>query len=663
MKLANARGPRDPAGTPEPAAEPPWTERRIVPMPCADSDDDRAPEADPGWIYELKLDGVRALAIKDGSRVTLVGRKLHDVTAAYPEVARAVLALPAAQVVLDGEVLAFDAAGRPSFHRLAQRIHLTRPEEVRRTAVSIPVAFVAFDILAEGGRDLCGLPLSERKSRLHALLPAPVHDGALRVLDHVTGDSRPLLAFCAEHDLEGVVAKRASSPYRPGPARSSDWVKIKRTRDDDFLVIGYTFGTGARARLGALDVASFEGEELVRRGKVGSGLDAASIALLLARLAPLAIPEPALAPRTRGDFAPAPRGRTHVRPEVVVRVRYHGFSADGQLRHGVYAGLRDDRDASECRAAPRESPAPPPPLAPPQDASVPVSNPGKVLWPGEGITKADLCAYYAAIAPAMLPYLRDRPVMLVRYPDGILGKSFYQWNVPPGTPSWIQTFRLREGESHTYEVFLVDGPRALLYVANLAAIPIHVLASRTSSMSTCDFLTVDLDVGGASLREGIVLALALRELCDAIGLPGYPKTSGQSGLHVFVPLGPGVSHATARALVDLLGRLLCERHPGIATMERIVAKRGPRVYVDTGQTGPTRTIVAPWSVRARPGATVSVPLTWDDVAPGLDPAAFTVRTAPARFQAMGDPMAGLLAAQPDVARAVTRLGGLVTKGP
>jgi bifunctional non-homologous end joining protein LigD len=247
-------------------------------------------------------------------------------------------------------------------------------------------------------------------------------------------------------------------------------------------------------------------------------------------------------------------------------------------------------------------------------------------------------------------------VMLVRYPDGIEGKSFYQWNVPLGTPSWIKTFRMpAEGGRGGDEVFLVDGERALSHVANLAAIPIHVLASRTSSLDACDFLTIDFDVKGASLRAGVTLALALRALCDAIGLPGYPKTSGQTGLHVLVPLGPGVSYGTARALADLLGRLLCEGHPDIATMERIVAKRGPRVYVDTGQTGPIRTIVAPWSVRARPGGTVSMPLAWAEVVADLDPAAFTMQSAPARFQAVGDPMAGMLAARPDVAAAVTRL--------
>jgi bifunctional non-homologous end joining protein LigD len=641
--------------------------RRIVPMPCAL---EGAPVAEPGWLYELKLDGVRALVIKEDERVTIIGRKLREVTLSYPEVERAARALPPARVVLDGEIIAFDAAGRPSFSRLSHRIHLDKPAEIRRAMRDIQVAFVAFDCLAIGDRDLLDLPLSARKTLLHALLPAP---GVIRALDHLDGDARPLVAFSAQYELEGVVAKRASSPYRPGPRRSADWVKMKRTREDEFVVVGFTKGSGGRERLGALDLASYEGGALVNRGKVGSGLDGREVATLLRVLPPLATSEP----QASGDLSPAPKGRTHVRPETVVRVRYDGFSDEGQILHSVYLGLRDDVVPTDCIAAPRGSdftpPAAPdapdtasstqpeePPEAEPEPPPPAITNPRKVLWPGEGITKTDLVTYYRSIAPAMLPYLRDRPVMLVRYPDGIEGKSFYQWNVPVGTPHWIRSFRMRiDSGGDAVDVFLIDGERALAYVANLAAIPIHILAARAGSLDEADFFTIDFDVKGASLREGIVLARALRELCDTIGLEAFPKTSGQSGLHVFVPLGPGVSFATARALADLLGTMLCDRHPRIATMERTVGKRGPKVYVDTGQTGSLRTIVAPWAVRARPGATVSTPLAWDEVVDGLDPTAFTIRAAPERFAAVGDPMARMFAARPDVAAAVQKVGAMV----
>jgi bifunctional non-homologous end joining protein LigD len=652
--------------------------KKLVPMLCTAGGD--APAASPEWVYELKLDGVRALAIKEGEQVYLGGRKLRETTLTYPEVARAVRSLAASRAVIDGEVVALDpASGQPSFHRLAQRMHLTRAHEVKHTMVTVPVIYVAFDLLAVGDRVLVDLPLVQRRKLLAQLIPGP---GILRVLDLLPGDARPLLALCEQRGLEGVVAKLAASRYVPGPRRTGDWVKIKRERDDDFVVVGYTRGEGARERLGALDVAAYVGDRLVNRGKVGSGLDDASIDRLLALLAPLARETPA----GKGDLAPAPRGRTHVSPEIVVRVHFAGFSEnDAQIRHGVFGGIRDDIDPKECTAAPggedggnaeapkgkKSAPVGPAPDAipapdlptnrepeePPQ--KVAITNRHKVLWPEEGYTKSDLFAYYEAIAPAMLPHLHDRPIALVRYPDGIAGKSFYQWNVPPGLPSWVKTFRLRDEEKGSVEVFLVNDARTLLYVANLAAIPIHVLASRAGSLDRPDYLTVDFDVELATLRDGIALALSLRELLDRIGLAGFPKTSGQSGLHVLVPLGPGIGHATARALVDLLGRLLVRKHPDIATMERMIHKRGARVYIDTGQTGPTRTIVAPYSARAKKGAGVSAPLRWSEVSAGLDPSRFTIKTVPARFEELGDPMAGLYAARPDVHAAAAALAALV----
>jgi bifunctional non-homologous end joining protein LigD len=302
--------------------------------------------------------------------------------------------------------------------------------------------------------------------------------------------------------------------------------------------------------------------------------------------------------------------------------------------------------------------------APPPPKRVPVTNRGKMFWKDEGYTKGDLVDYYEAIAPAILPYLRDRPIAVVRYPDGIHGKNFYQWNVPPGMPRWVGSFALRDEESERGEkrVFMVDDLPSLLYIANLACIPIHVLACKRASLGACDFFTMDFDLKLAKLEHAIAHALTLRRLLDAIGLTGYPKTSGQSGLHVLVPLGKEVTFATARALADLLGRLIVQEHPETATMERVVKKRGDKVYVDTGQTGPTRTIVAPYSVRAYPGATVSTPLEWDEVTPKLDPSRFTIKTVPARFAERGDPMAPMLGAAPDVAAAVGKLEGLLARG-
>jgi bifunctional non-homologous end joining protein LigD len=627
--------------------------RAIAPMLCAI---EGAPLRDAGWLYELKLDGARILAIKDERGVALRYRRARDATAAYPEVARAVRALPTDRAVLDGEVVAFDASGRPSFQRLGRRIHVEPSARSAHVALEVPVVYLVFDLLALGGRDLRQLPLVARKRLLGELCRGV---GALRVLDHLEDDGLPLLEFCRAHRLEGLVAKRKDSVYRSGPRRTGDWVKLKLERDDEFVVVGYTRGEGSRSELGALDVASYEGGELIYRGKVGSGLDDATIASLSPQLRALEVPTFA----ARGRLDPAPRGRVFVRPELVVSVRFLGYSQAGHLRSPVFRGVRLDKAPRECAASPERVDLVPAhdvyrPARPPRHVAV--TNPQKVLFPEAGYTKADLVAYYQAIAAVMLPHLRHRPIMMVRYPDGIDAKQFYQWRVPARVPSFIHTARLRIEDEHNKEteVFVVDNEETLIYIANLGCIPIHILAARVESLDACDFLTVDFDLKSAPLALAVELARSLRELLARIDLPGFVKTSGQSGLHVLVPLGPGVSFVTARHLADLMGWMLCRRHPRTATQERTIAKRDGRVYVDTGQTGMRRTIVAPYAVRATPQATVSTPLGWDELTVGFDPAAWTLKTVPDRVAREGDPMAPMLDARPELAGAIDRLEAL-----
>jgi bifunctional non-homologous end joining protein LigD len=252
-------------------------------------------------------------------------------------------------------------------------------------------------------------------------------------------------------------------------------------------------------------------------------------------------------------------------------------------------------------------------------------------------------------------------VILVRYPDGIAGKSFYQWNVPQGLPSWVPTLELppENSQGRARQGFLINDVETLRYVVNLGCIPIHILASRSQRLDHCDFITLDLDVKALSLLEAIAIAHTLRKLIEDAGLEAFPKTSGQSGLHLLVPLGPGVPYEAAKLLVELLGRLATMQHLSTATMERRRDRRGPRVYVDTGQTGPSRAIVAPYSVRAVPRATVSTPLIWGEVSPALDVARFTIASVPHRIQTRVDPMRGMLTASPDIAKALSSLESVV----
>jgi bifunctional non-homologous end joining protein LigD len=628
--------------------------RRLVPMLCST---DGVLLDDPERLYELKLDGVRIVAERQGESVTLRYRHGRVATASYPEIARALRTFAPQRMLLDGEIVAFDELGRPRFQRLGSRIQAQRPGDVARAAAETPVVYVVFDLLQLGARDLRPLPLRERKAILAELVRGR---GFVRALDHIEGQGRALFELCEREQLEGIVAKRASSPYRPGPRRSGDWIKLKCSRDEELVIVGWEEGKGARGQLGALRIASFQGDQLILRGRVGSGLDEQTLQLLSRRLAELEVD----APTALGKLVPAAKGRPHhARPELVCGVRFLGWSDDGHLRDPVFIGLRMDIDPRACTSGPTGESFDPEQLAPPDQPApathVVITNREKLFWPNEGITKGDLCDYYALVAPAMLPFLKDRPVVLVRYPDGIEGKSFYQWRAPAGTPSWIPTLELRDDEDLEQRgpksVFLLNSADALVQIANLGAIPIHVLASRAATPSCGDFFTIDLDLGENPFRVAVTLALTLRELLESVGLVGYPKTSGQRGLHVLVPVGPGVPFAATRLMAELFGRWLEARHHEIATMERRVSQRAGKLYIDTGQTGRSRTIVAPYSVRAQPGATVSTPLRWEEVHAALDPRQFTIASVPARILERGDPMAELLQQRPDVKRALEKL--------
>ncbi len=624
----------------------------FTPMLCAM---EGATLSDPERLYELKLDGVRIVADKRGPRVALRYRNGRAATASYAEIARAVSLLPIEDALLDGEIVTFDAEGKPSFERLAPRIHAQKPLDIEQARAAVPVVFLVFDLLSLAGHDLTTRPLLERKAILAQLVRGR---GLVRVLDHLEDDGRALYDFCRRERLEGVVAKRKQSPYRVGPKRTSDWVKLKCERDDDFVVLGFVPGKGARKSLGALCVGAYVRGQLQYRGRVGSGLSDASIEMLLR-----ALPELEQAEYAGHGGVPQDPGTEQarwVRPELVVRVRYLGFTQEGRLRAAVFVGVRPDVEPGSCHASPH-APVTEPEARPTQtlgNGRVIVTNPDKIFWPESGYTKGDLCSYYASIAPRMLPFLRGRPLVLVRHPDGISGKSFYQWNVPEATPSWMRRLDISDTEDvdrSAKHVFLVDDEDGLVYLAQLGCIPLHVLACREQSLGSCDFITIDLDLGERKFSDAVKVGLTLKEVLDDAGLPGFPKTSGQRGLHVLVPLGDGIPFEAAKLLVELLGRIVTAQHAQIATMERKVDKRGDRMYVDTGQTGTSRTIVAPYSVRAHPGATVSTPLSWDELHAGLDPSRFTMVTVPVRAAEIDDPWLGFSEAKPNVARALAKL--------
>ncbi|MDX1579375.1 MAG: non-homologous end-joining DNA ligase, partial [Gemmatimonadota bacterium] len=396
------------------------------------------PFDDPDWSFELKLDGYRVLGSVSSEEPLLLTRNGNDVTASFPDIARALRAWPFEHVVLDGEVVVHDGAGLPNFQRLQKRARLSRPLDVRRASFEAPASFYAFDLLGFGDFDLRGLPLVERKAFLQELVPPA---GPIRYSEHFPGAGTALFARVEELGLEGIMAKRSASAYVG--ERSADWLKIHAARRDRFVVVGFTRPMGSRAGFGALHLGYFDGEpgtregELVYTGRVGSGFDDATLRALRERLDE--------GVRDRLPMSgPVPTGDEHVwvEPELVARVRYKEATDEGLLRQPVFEEL-EDVPPGDCippsgtRAA-LDEPVEVETGAPPID-EIPLSNLDKPFWPDEGYTKGDLIDYYGAIAPWLLPWLADRPLVLTRYPDGIRGKSFFQKNAPGFQPDWIRT--------------------------------------------------------------------------------------------------------------------------------------------------------------------------------------------------------------------------------
>ncbi len=623
--------------------------------------------ADPAWLYEIKYDGVRVLAERRGDRVTLYGRG-GDTTSRYPEIVRALEALAIDRFVIDGEIVALDESGRPRFQRLQPRMGLTEPRDVALAARHRPAIGVFFDCLELGERDLRRLPLLDRKECLRMLVPAL---GPVRYVDHLVGEGVAFYEAACAQGLEGIVAKKARAPYPAG--RTRDWVKIKCQRRQAFVIGGYTEPQGTRAHFGALHLGLYEGPpdapRLVYVSKVGTGFDAEALAALRDRLRPLARATPPF------EAGAIPRGRGHhwVAPRLVCEVRFTEWTEEGGLRQPTFLRLLEDNGPRACRREDEEpidaegSPAPapsgPPAAAPTSERRLQPTNLRKVLWPAEGYTKADLLDYYERIAPWMLPYLRDRPLVLTRYPDGITGKSFYQKDAPDFAPAWVRTERIYSRDTDRDIAYLVvDDVQMLRYVANSAALLIHCWASRVPSLERPDWLVLDLDPKGAPFTDVVTVALALRRILDDLEMPSHVKTSGATGLHILVPLGARYTYEQARTFARLLATLGVEAVPEISTVARPIRDRGGKVYIDFGQNGYGQTIVAPFSLRPLPGAPASCPLEWREVTPGLDPTRFTMKTMEARFEKMADPLRPVLDGGVDIVAAIERLHARVTGG-
>jgi bifunctional non-homologous end joining protein LigD len=573
--------------------------------------------------------------------------------------------LGARDAVLDGELVAFDPEGRPSFERLQQRIHQTDANVVRRRMKTHPVTYVLFDLLHLDGRDLTGEPYTVRRELLEGL---GLEGESWQTPGYSVGHARALLAASAEQSLEGVVLKRLDSRYSPG-RRSGAWLKVKAVGRQELVIGGWAPGEGRRRnRVGAILLGAYDEEGRLRyAGKVGTGFSERDLDELLARLRPLA--------RKSNPFADrrGPRDANFVEPELVAEIEFRELTAEGMVRHGSFKGLRDDKAATEVgleRAA--SGPGDEPELAAAVAAGrkrtrvtvagreLSLSNLDKVLYPATGFTKGELIEWYARVSETLLPHLRGRPLTMKRYPDGVEAGHFYEKRCPKHRPEWVRTARVwsdRHGEEIDY--CLVEDLPTLVWAANLADVELHTSLSLARELERPTALVFDLDPGApAGVLDCAEVALWIRGMFEQLGLNAYPKTSGSKGLQVYAPLNGEVGYERTKTFARAVAETLAAKFPDRVVAQMTRSKRSGKVLIDWSQNDQHKTTVCVYSLRAKERPLVSTPVEWEELSAALtagdaDRLVFDGVAVLERLESRGDLFAPLLSEKQDLPEAST----------
>jgi bifunctional non-homologous end joining protein LigD len=604
------------------------------------------PGEERAWAYEIKWDGVRAIAYSTPGELRLESRNLKEITAQYPELARLNRALSSHAAILDGEVVSFDERGLPSFAALQRRMHVGSAAQIKRLAKDAPVTYMIFDLLWLDGHSLMGLSYSARRERLSAL---GLNGAAWQTPDHLTGKAEDVLAATAAQKLEGVVAKRLDATYEPG-ARNGNWIKIKNFGRQELVIGGWLPGEGRRSeRIGALLVGVYDpGGAFRYAGRVGSGFSDKELDELARLLAPLRRED---SPFEAGERPP--RGAVFCEPKLVAEVEFSEWTPAGSLRHPSYKGLREDKDAKEVV---REDLAPA--LAGKQQRAtrgkrdartrsvaerdqlgrlvlsdvgakqttttvegreLKLSNLSKTLYPQPGFDKKDVIEFYAAVAETLIAHLHGRALTVKRWPDGVEGKSFFQKQAPAHRPDWVRTVTLAS-EKKPIDYLLADDHATVVWLANLAALELHVPLARADAPESPTALVFDLDPGvPATAIECCRVALTLQGMFENLGLQSLIKTSGKKGLQLYVPLNDRkVTFAQTKPFAKAVAELLEQSEPELIVSRQTKTQRAGKVLIDWSQNDQNKTTVCAYSLRAAERPTVSTPLEWDEVRTALD---------------------------------------------
>ncbi|MEQ9097431.1 MAG: DNA ligase D [Phycisphaerales bacterium] len=590
---------------------------------------DKAPDGDD-WLHEIKFDGYRLVALRGGDRVRLLTRQENDWSDRFKPIAAAVSGLPADAVILDGEACLLDAHGHTSFQDLQNAIKARRFDRL---------VFFAFDLLHLDGHDLRKRPLVERKAELASLLADLPEDGVIRLSDHVVGQGEAMFTNACELALEGLISKKADAPYTSG--RSRTWLKVKCSRRQEFVVIGWTPPGGSRTHFGSLLLAARDGDDrLIYTGRVGTGFNARSLEDIKKRLDALARKT---CPADQPPKGAEAKGANWVTPQLVAEVAFTQWTDDGRLRHPSFQGLREDKPASGVHIdePERVNAVSTRTSNEPTVEGVRISSPDRVVFPDAGITKLELAEYYAAVGERMLPFVKDRPLSTVRCPQGRQKKCFYQKHHTDTFADPVRSIRVNEKDGKA-DYLAVDSVAGLVALAQYGVIEVHPWGSKKGTLDKPDQITIDLDPGGGvSWEELKTAARRVRDMLDGVGLTSYLKITGGKGLHVVAPLKPKADWDQAKAFCRAVAETLAGAYPTQYTSTASKAGRGGRIFVDYLRNSQGATSIAPYSARARPGAPVAVPVRWEDLS-RIDAAnAYTITTLPRRLSRLkGDPWEG-----------------------
>ena len=635
------------------------------------------PFEEPGWLYEVKWDGFRVLAYIEKGQVDICSRNNKSFNDKFYSLFDYLKDLEI-NAVFDGEVVVLDKNGMPDFAAL----------QGWRSEADGHLVYYVFDLLWIDGYDLMDTPFSERRKVLEAVLP---QNGPVKISETLKVSGNEFFKVADKMKLEGIIAKREDSTYKPDK-RTKDWLKIKTQRFQEAVIGGYTINEGTSRLFSSLLLGMFENGEFISVATVGTGFNKKQQQQLLDKLKPLHIKncpfkeQPEYNKPSRFRPNPPKADVYWVKPEVVVEISFRTVAPDGAFRHPSYKGIREDKAAKEVV---RELPDHTPDVVQSDnillDENV-LTKPGKLIrntllnpsektqvreiggqeikftnvnktyWPDMKVTKRDMINYYYQVVPYILPYLKDRPQTLHRYVNGIQNKSFYQKDVKGKVPEWLDTFDyFSKGDDRWKEFLIVSKEESLLYLAQLGCIEMNPWSSRAQTPDQPDWCIIDLDPVEHTFEQVIEVACVTKNILDEIGVKAYPKTSGSSGMHIYIPLKEGYTYEDSKEFGRKLAKAIHKEVPKFTTIERYKEKRDEKLYIDFLQNRPQATVAAPYSLRPKPGATISMPLHWDEVRKGLKIKDFHIKNGIGRIDESGDLFKGVLKGGIDIKEVEQRL--------